>query len=53
MCVFSGKAEETKAFFNTYQDDLVDNDQAMWVGLSQEDPARPGDAPDESDRSDD
>ncbi|KAF4574667.1 hypothetical protein EYR36_006017 [Pleurotus pulmonarius] len=48
-----GKAEETKAFFNTYQDDLVDNDQALWVGMSQEDPARPGEAPDESDRSDD
>lgn len=25
----------------------------MWVGLSREDPARPGDAPDESDRSED
>lgn len=48
-----GKAEETKAFFNTYQDDLVDNDQAMWVGVSQEDPTHPGDTPDDSDRSED
>ncbi|KDQ29024.1 hypothetical protein PLEOSDRAFT_1082910 [Pleurotus ostreatus PC15] len=48
-----GRSEETKAFFDTYQDDLVDDDQALWVGVSQEDPPRSGGAPEESDRSED